>query len=743
MEINDFIATLAVLGGKDRTLTLQLIFRVYDINGSGIIERTKIERLLQMAYGDRLKEKDKSVVGSGIGPGSGSGSDITRAQQQLDDIFNLNYKERDSRKQLNNGNNSNSNSNRIDNDYNQKLNSNSNSSSSPKNLQNSNLNSNIISNTNSNQNSNKNESNSTLNLKNFEQYQGPLDVLGGWILAVLSAFTEKLPKKMLSLDQKYTKIYKNEDIMLKYKLTKNVANQLRETFLNRCSLTSHKPELTLDSFLSWTEGFLSPSLATLIFNSKVGMIKSVWYLENFVEFCVTFGSGSIEEKATAVTYAAYSRYYNDYRTRKYGSEKSFSVFEIGAEENFFEMLKKSEENSDENENDDKKNNEMIQINNRNSSNNTVSSSGSGSRKYDDDNNNNNIRNNNYSSNSDENNTDGTDFSENEHESYNNSNNSNDSNSEKNSEMRLLLNELKALVECSLTHSHDHVQTHPNSIFDRTYSTSSLLPLPFRSLSSDSQSNTNSKFNSKSNSNSNLDLNLDIESKNGENNRKFQDQGNGNNYNDDRIKTSDLFKNLDPRSIEKMKLSRNNSIDSEIENEKSNEKLNVNILKNENKDVFVPPAVRTAISRLEKKFVENSNKKESFSDDLYLEMGGLLNGIIQLIIEKNLIYFQGIKDLSITSCCLFGIKPILPYREKEYIMELMLRRQVLYPQNKIYPLGPKGTEWCIIQKEWWDSWRKYVGGQGGPVRSIGATAASSPRSSQVILMKNIFSTFFTS
>ena len=114
------------------------------------------------------------------------------------------------------------------------------------------------------------------------------------------------------------------------------------------------------------------------------------------------------------------------------------------------------------------------------------------------------------------------------------------------------------------------------------------------------------------------------------------------------------------------------------------------------------------------------------------MGGLLNGIIQLIIEKNLIYFQGIKDLSITSCCLFGIKPILPYREKEYIMELMLRRQVLYPQNKIYPLGPKGTEWCIIQKEWWDSWRKYVGGQGGPVRSIGATAASSPRSSQVNL-----------
>ena len=75
VDITDFIAALAVLNGKDRTLTLQFVFRVYDLNGSSVIERSKVERLLQMAYGDRLKEK--------------TGADVNRAQQQLDSIFSL------------------------------------------------------------------------------------------------------------------------------------------------------------------------------------------------------------------------------------------------------------------------------------------------------------------------------------------------------------------------------------------------------------------------------------------------------------------------------------------------------------------------------------------------------------------------------------------------------------------------------------------------------------------------------
>ena len=63
------------------------------------------------------------------------------------------------------------------------------------------------------------------------------------------------------------------------------------------------------------------------------------------------------------------------------------------------------------------------------------------------------------------------------------------------------------------------------------------------------------------------------------------------------------------------------------------------------------------------------------------------------------------------------------------MELMLRRQKASPQSKESPLGTVGTEWCIINKEWWDGWCKYAGGQGGAVRSPGGSPTSSPRLSQ--------------
>ena len=63
------------------------------------------------------------------------------------------------------------------------------------------------------------------------------------------------------------------------------------------------------------------------------------------------------------------------------------------------------------------------------------------------------------------------------------------------------------------------------------------------------------------------------------------------------------------------------------------------------------------------------------------------------------------------------------------MELMLRRQKASPQSKESPLGSVGTEWCVINKEWWDGWCKYAGGQGGAVRSPGGSPTSSPRLSQ--------------
>ena len=332
VDVHDFIASLAVLGGNDRTLSLQFIFRVYDLNGSGVIERAKVERLLLMAYGDRLKERVGGDSGGGDGTGgdkSGSdvnygndrggndrggnnnrtgsndrqgndravgdrmndvsrtGSDITRAQLQLDEIFSCKSNShlssgRNSQNysQSNHGSqNNNNNGHSIGTSHSsspQSTSSHHNNQNNVRNPKDSNNNQKNIPNNRNSQNISKNIPQNPkiipspyLHLKEFEQYLGPLDVLGGWVLAVLSVFTDPLPPKLLSLHTKYTPTNKTDELMLKYNITKSCCDHLREVFITKCSSIGVRLELTLDSWLAWTEGFLSRSLAKLLFNAKV------------------------------------------------------------------------------------------------------------------------------------------------------------------------------------------------------------------------------------------------------------------------------------------------------------------------------------------------------------------------------------------------------------------------------------------------------------------------------------------
>jgi hypothetical protein len=172
VDTNDFIAALAVLGGKDRTLTLQFVFRVYDLSGSSVIERMKVERLLLMAYGDRLKER--------------TGADVSRAQQQLDHIFSLGRNANTSPKLP--------------------------PLSPPR-----------------SKSENTAPIPTSLHLKDFESYQGPLDVLGGWVLNVLSVFTEPLPPKLVALHSRYSKSSKQEDLVSKYNISRDFLQSLRYT----------------------------------------------------------------------------------------------------------------------------------------------------------------------------------------------------------------------------------------------------------------------------------------------------------------------------------------------------------------------------------------------------------------------------------------------------------------------------------------------------------------------------------
>lgn len=605
VDITDFIAALAVLGGKDRTLTLQFVFRVYDLNGSSVIERSKVERLLQMAYGDRLKEK--------------TGADVSRAQQQLDSIFSL-KKETANTPRL---------------------------PPLPP-LKGKNEVSRVVS--------------STLNLRDFELYHGPLDVLGGWVLAVLSVFTEPLPRKLLALHSRYTTSSKQLDIMGKYDISKSTTDQLRETFLNRCATTGAKPELTLQSWIEWTAGFLAPRLANLIFSMKTSVIKTVWFFEDFVEFCIVFGSGSTEQKATAVTYAVFSAHHKEHRDHLYSLQKSLSVYEENCEEKFFKLLRKIKRHDKE----DGRGGRGGDENGRVLSSNMKTSPAKNGKSYDNYNASNSSNSNSSSS-----------------SSSSSSNTSDVDDSECAVERKRLFKHLTALVQLTLRHPLDE-----------------LLPPPLlRSASLSAASASLSQYPSSGSRNKGIGGYADVSGDEKDRGSKLQ-----------------LALPLHSRSVS-LPFKKDHLINGVLGNMRIEEERKKT--KNEN----VTAAVMSAVEELERSCAAES------ADSPYSPTGRALRGFINLIAETHAQNFPGFNDLTVCACCLFGVKPSLSSKEKELIMELMLRRQKASPQSKESPLGSVGTEWCVINKEWWDGWCKYAGGQGGAVRSPGGSPTSSPRLSQ--------------
>jgi hypothetical protein len=71
---------------------------------------------------------------------------------------------------------------------------------------------------------------------------------------------------------------------------------------------------------------------------------------------------------------------------------------------------------------------------------------------------------------------------------------------------------------------------------------------------------------------------------------------------------------------------------------------------------------------------------------------------------------GMRDLALTACCRFGFLPQSPLKEKEFVTELSLRYLQRSPQSSAHPYGPPGTEWCVLPKAWYETWRMFVGHQ---------------------------------
>lgn len=79
-----------------------------------------------------------------------------------------------------------------------------------------------------------------------------------------------------------------------------------------------------------------------------------------------------------------------------------------------------------------------------------------------------------------------------------------------------------------------------------------------------------------------------------------------------------------------------------------------------------------------------------------------------LIISHFAQLPGMRDLSLRACCRFGFNPSSPLREMEFVTELSLRYLQQHPQTSAHPSGPVGSEWCVLPKSWYDSWKLYVG-----------------------------------
>ena len=95
--------------------------------------------------------------------------------------------------------------------------------------------------------------------------------------------------------------------------------------------------------------------------------------------------------------------------------------------------------------------------------------------------------------------------------------------------------------------------------------------------------------------------------------------------------------------------------------------------------------------------------DSNSNSLRPGCGATLQAYVSFICD-NVELLPGIQLLSMTACCLFGLRPPTPQLEKIYITELMLWGQELTTQDAEQPHGPEGAEWALIVSTWWDLWR---------------------------------------
>jgi hypothetical protein len=175
VEMNDFTATLSVVMGKDRTLLLRFLFRVYDAKNSGYLDKSRMERMLSLVY---------SHVGSA--PSSSASSSSSSRHAQMSKEFAVKAKS---------------------------------------------LLSSLF------QSTSATEVN-FISAREFDAYAGPLDVLLTWVQAVLSVFREPPSPRLFAIERRFSSALEAEEMMTRYKQPRETCTQLRQLFYAKCNTGS-------------------------------------------------------------------------------------------------------------------------------------------------------------------------------------------------------------------------------------------------------------------------------------------------------------------------------------------------------------------------------------------------------------------------------------------------------------------------------------------------------------------------
>lgn len=143
-----------------------------------------------------------------------------------------------------------------------------------------------------------------VSFRDFEEWNGNVDILSRWVRITLDAFFETKPPNLRGLYRRYTALF-NSDIILNDitpdTLTKEVVDSIRQQFVHLSSSWSGRGSVSLRRWLiAANPTFIHPHLAELAFLTKTEPFKPDWKLQDFSEFLITFARLSAVQRSRAV-----------------------------------------------------------------------------------------------------------------------------------------------------------------------------------------------------------------------------------------------------------------------------------------------------------------------------------------------------------------------------------------------------------------------------------------------------------